>query len=314
MLSRVADSLYWMARYLERAEHAARVLEVQLHLMLDRGSVSMERRWARTLRCLGIPPGAAVLRDPYAAASAIAFDASNRCSIMASIGAARENARQVRELISSEMWEQINRVFHEARRAAGGGVDVALEFLPAVREGSHLFQGITDSTMSHEQGWQFIQVGRALERALLVTTLLETYYASLDWKRAHTADDPLEWIGVLKSATAFEAYCKKRGADPRPDWIAEFLMLDAAFPHAVRFSVDALTAAIEALGDRGRRTAEILRLTGRLRAALSYAQPGDLAGQRFLEFLADIHRQCAGADVSLRDAYIAYSVQEVLGA
>src|SRR5580693_1351905 len=148
MLSRVADSLYWMSRYLERAEHTARVINIQLNLMLERGVGSDDSYWAHVLRTLGIE----LTDKEEAAAQTLAVDLvkdiNHAASIRACIIGARENARQVREQISSEMWEQLNRLFHSVRGRADGGAWDARDFLQSVKEGSHLFQGITDSTMT----------------------------------------------------------------------------------------------------------------------------------------------------------------------
>ncbi|MEO8026162.1 MAG: alpha-E domain-containing protein [Bryobacteraceae bacterium] len=316
MLSRVADSLYWMSRYLERAEHTARILEVHLNLMLDRGSVTIEGRWDRVLKCLGNPIAGQGFLDPYQLAHTLAFDGDNRSSIVSSIMAARENARQVREQISSEMWEQLNRLSHRVRSASEAGIpaDHPFDFLRVIREGSHLFQGITDSTMSHEQGWQFIQIGRALERAISVTALVDTYYADPEWYRRNVVLDPLEWIGMLKAVTAFEAYCKKHGAEPNQDWIAEFLVLDGEFPHSVRFCADQIAHAVECIGDHSRPAGHLLRLTGKMRAQLGYAQVEEIMNSGINEFLRNIERQCLEVDLTLRDAYIGYSIEEALGA
>jgi uncharacterized alpha-E superfamily protein len=118
MLSRVADSLYWMSRYLERAEHTARLIDVHLNLMLDASAVSVDLRWARVVESLG--SGQMETGDGYAITNALAFDAENRLSIVSSISAARENARQVREQTSSEMWEQLNRLYHEVKQSGKG--------------------------------------------------------------------------------------------------------------------------------------------------------------------------------------------------
>src|SRR5262249_54688675 len=158
MLSRVSDSLYWMSRYLERAEHTARVMNVQLNLMLERGAGSDEQYWARVLRSLGIEMTAEEEAQAPSLAQSLIRETSNRASIVSCVSPARENARQVREQISSEMWEQLNRLFHSVRLAKDGGAAWdAREFLQSVKEGAHLFQGITDSTMTHGEGWQFIQ-------------------------------------------------------------------------------------------------------------------------------------------------------------
>ena len=202
MLSRVADSLYWMSRYLERAEHSARLIDVHLNLMLDASAVSVDLRWARVVESLG--SSAMEAGDGYAITNALAFDAENRLSIVSSISAARENARQVREQTSSEMWEQLNRLYHEVKQS---GTEESWEtqpdvFLRSVKEGAHLFQGITDSTMSHGDGWSFIQAGRFLERARVITLLLKVHFAEFP---TFEFGQHLEWLGLLKSCTAFEA-------------------------------------------------------------------------------------------------------------
>src|SRR5579863_1994774 len=161
MLSRVAESLYWMSRYLERAEHTARVLGVQLNLMLEQDPRSSDRRWLRVLSSLGHPGSVTENSDPFTRAQTYALR-----NITNGIAMARENARQVREQISSEMWEQVNRLFHEVKRMEAAGLSTAqpVDFLGFIVENSHQFQGVTDSTMNHGEGWQFIQVGRFMER------------------------------------------------------------------------------------------------------------------------------------------------------
>ena len=132
---------------------------------------------------------------------------SSRSSIISCITVARENSRQVREQISSEMWEQLNRMFIEVKRADSDEVWDVDDFLYTIKEGTYLFQGITDSTMTHGEGWQFIQAGRSLERAAALATLLGVHFREF---YGHGAEpEPLEWIGLLRSCTAFEAYCKQ---------------------------------------------------------------------------------------------------------
>src|SRR5580698_8368908 len=175
MLSRVADSLFWMSRYLERGEHTARVLNVQLYLMLERGAGSDERHWERVKKSLGLEAG----ETPQEFAS----------SIVTCVSLARENARQVREQISSEMWEQLNRLFHAVKRADPAGD--ARDFLRAIQDGAHSFQGITDSTMTHGEGWQFIQAGRYLERAVSLARLVGVHFQEFYAQRSEL--EPLEW-------------------------------------------------------------------------------------------------------------------------
>jgi uncharacterized alpha-E superfamily protein len=254
MLSRVADSLYWMSRYLERAEHTARVIDVGLNLMLDQSRVAAEGRWRRLLVSLNAPPQVAEAGDPYQITSAMTFDMASEVSIASCVASARENLRQVREQISSEMWEQLNRLFLQVK---GAGIDDiwntgSHEFFRSVKEGAHLFQGITDSTMNHGEGWQFIQAGRSIERAGATATLLDAHLNELTGTQEQTSftrSNYLDWVGLLKSCTAFESYCKVYTADLRPDRIAEFLLLNAECPRSVRFAADTMQTAFQAIAE-----------------------------------------------------------------
>src|SRR5215472_9802656 len=177
MLSRVADSLYWMSRYLERAEHTARVINVQLNLMLERGAGSDDEYWARVLRSLSLQLSPEEEAHALSLAMSLVRETAHRASIVSCVIAARENARQVREQISSEMWEELNRLFHSVRKASAASADWdAREFLQSVKEGAQLFQGITDSTMTHAEVWQFIQAGRFLERTISVSSLVGAHF------------------------------------------------------------------------------------------------------------------------------------------
>src|SRR6202161_836236 len=144
MLSRVADSLYWMSRYLERAEHTARVIGVQLNLMLEQDPRSSDRRWLRVLASLGHPGGVTENSDPFTRAQTYALR-----NITGGIASARENARQVREQISSEMWEHLNRLFHDVTGSELKPDDDAgaMQIVTLVREGSYRFNGITAASI-----------------------------------------------------------------------------------------------------------------------------------------------------------------------
>jgi uncharacterized alpha-E superfamily protein len=224
MLSRVADSLYWMSRYIERAEHTTRLLDVNLNLMLDESAASADRRWQRMLQALGNPKSVVQSNDPYDLTRQLIFDTGNKASILSCIISARENSRHVREQISTEQWHRINRLFLQVTRPelqlAAPNSEQPTEFLQQVMEGVHQFQGVTDSTMSHGEGWQFIQVSRYIERATATALLLEAYHDDL-WSQPEQIPEGNEYLfmmGLLRSATAFEAYCKVYTADltPRP--------------------------------------------------------------------------------------------------
>jgi uncharacterized alpha-E superfamily protein len=317
MLSRVADSLFWMSRYLERAEHTARVINIQLNLMLERGSKSDDLDWARVLRSLGVELASEDASSAHILAQSLLHDSSNRSSIVASIVLARENARQVREQISSEMWEQLNRLFHAVRRSGSQEAWDARDFLQSIKEGAHLFQGITDSTMTHGEGWQFIQAGRFLERTVSLSTLVGAHFREFHQAGQTSVERVyLESIGLLRSCTAFEAYCKAYTADVQPERIAEFLVLHPRFPHSIRFSAEALETAIKDIGREAgsRRAARVERIAGRLRATLGFVQIDEIMGSGLEAFLAEILRQCGQVHSALYQTYISYPIEAALEA
>jgi len=317
MLSRVADSLFWMSRYLERAEHTARVINIQLNLMLERGSKSDDLDWARVLRSLGVELDSEDPSSAHILAQSLLHDSSNRSSIVASIVLARENARQVREQISSEMWEQLNRLFHAVRRSGSQEAWDARDFLQSIKEGAHLFQGITDSTMTHGEGWQFIQAGRFLERTVSLSTLVGAHFREFHQAGQTSAERVyLESIGLLRSCTAFEAYCKAYTADVQPERIAEFLVLHPRFPHSIRFSAEALETAIKDIGREAgsRRAARVERIAGRLRATLGFVQIDEIMESGLEAFLAEILRQCGQVHSALYQTYISYPIEAALEA
>jgi uncharacterized alpha-E superfamily protein len=311
MLSRVADSLLWMSRYLERAEHTARVLNVQSSLMLEPGAGSDERRWARVLQSLGIETP--VEGSPGTVAQFLILATGSPSSIISCIVAARENARQVREQISSEMWEQLNRLFHAVKLADQAG-DMG-DFLKSIQEGVHLFQGITDSTMSHGEGWHFIQAGRYLERVIAVSTLVSVHFREFRGEGRREVE-PLEWIGLLRCCTGFEAYCKVHTAEIDPDRIADFLVLNAVFPHSVRFAADALAGSLKQIGQEvsSRRTSRVERIAGKMQATLAYGQMDEILSAGLQPYLDLVRRQCLQVYGVVYQTYISYPVEAALGA
>ncbi len=326
MLSRVADSLYWMSRYLERAEHTTRLLDVNLNLMLDESAGSADRRWQRVLQSLGSPADVKWEGDVFALARQLTFGPANRASVLGCIVAARENARHVREQVSTEMWQRLNSLYLQVTRpemqsdmhaeALLQDHEAPTEFLAQVMEAVHQFQGVTDSTMSHGEGWQFIQVGRYMERVTATAMLLEAYQDELWRQHEHIRDgnEYLEWMGLLRSATAFEAYCKVYTADLTPEWILEFLILDADFPHSLRFAVEAMQHALEAVErvSGGSRSDKLSRVSGRLRATLSYSSVDEILSGGVVNYLHNIQRHCSEIHRAIYELYVDYSIQAAL--
>lgn len=318
MLSRVADSLYWMSRYLERAEHSARVLAVKLEAMLDQSPEDAAEAWVRVVGALAWPMTGEVTGQPIDIARQLTLEKAQRSSIMSSVRQARDNARQVRELISTEMWGQLNQQFLDltAHDASQRWKTQPVGFLHDVADDLLLFAGITDSTMRHGEGWHFIQLGRHIERALLVSRLLDLHFGKLPDDVPQDVRPPryFEWLTLLKQCTAFEAYCKVYTADVQPSKIAEFLIFDPEFPHSIRFAVDGIQKELRYLGPGGatgkRLHAE--RLAGRLKASLDYGQIDELMAGDIDAFLRGIQAQCKQIHQAVYDAFIGYAVDELL--
>src|SRR6202012_3658289 len=157
------------------------------------------------------------------------------------------------------------------------------EFLPIVLDGLHLFQGVTDTTMNHGEGWKFIQMGRFLERAFATLKLLDIYYRDFFVTTQGKSDSNqyLEWIGLLRSCTAFEAYCRVYTADLSHEWILEFLLLNSDFPHSVRYAIDGLRQALLSVRQSSGRLAadELSRVAGRLQSSLNFAEIREVLAQ-----------------------------------
>ncbi len=184
-----------------------------------------------------------------------------------------------------------------------------------ILESSHLVQGVTDSTMNHGEGWQFIQVGRFIERAAAIARLLDTYFREFPAGQPMDSGEHMEWIGLLRSCTAFEAYCKVYTADLRPERVAEFLLLNSEFPHSVRFAADQMQASLEAINQAAasRRSPRVAKIAGRLSAGLMFT-PLEEVVAGLAEFFADIQQQCVRIHAAIHEVYITYSIEAAIEA
>lgn len=312
MLSRVADNLYWMSRYLERAEHTARLIDVHLNIMLELSDEHEQQRLNRLLQCLTVD-------SPYESSDEVllflAFDSHNSASIASTIASARENARQVREQLSSEMWMQLNKLYLLVQKADANTVwNVSPhDYLLQVRDGSHLFQGVTDATMNHNQGWHFIQIGRYIERALDLLNLLNVHFSVIPRDETDISTQYyFDLVGTLKSVTAFEAYCKVYNPNVRTRRIIEFLLFNSEFPRSLRFCIDTMLVSLHFLADStGRsRNSRLYRLAGRLQSNLSFDEIGDI--DDFGNYLNNIKQQIYVIHDTIYDTYISYPIETAL--
>jgi uncharacterized alpha-E superfamily protein len=292
MLSRVADSIYWMSRYVERAENVARFVDVNLNLMLDAPS-GADQQWQPVVNITGDHADFDKrYEEPtqHNVAQFLTFDRDNPNSIISCLRAARENARSVREVISSEMWLQLNSFYLMVNSAASSGklVDSPHEFFSEVKLASHLFQGVTDATMTHGEGWHFCRLGRKLERADKTSRILDVKYFILLRSAADvgTPFDDVQWAAVLRSASAFEMYRKRHGRIS-PKSIVEFLLLDTEFPRAIRFCLNAARDSFHAITGTpiGTYRKPPEKLLGQLCSDLAYANVDDAISEGLHEYL-----------------------------
>jgi uncharacterized alpha-E superfamily protein len=318
MLSRVADSLYWMSRYLERAENSVRQLDVTMSLMLDTWGSNVETRWMRMVAALGKPDGMPWSGALEPMARKLIFDPIDPLSVTYCVNAARENARQVREEISTEQWQRLNRLYHyiHSPGAQAQFYSSASDVLASIIDGIYLFKGTTDTTMIHGQGWQFIRLGRYLERAYATATLLEVYQPYLFQHSAHEDATHLylEFVGLLRCCTSFEAYCQVYTADLSPHRVLEFLLLNRDFPHAIRYCIDGSRDAIQGIQHTGGRRApdELNSGIGKLHAMLMYSNIHEILAGNAASFLHTIREQCLRIHELIYRYYVHYSIQSAL--
>jgi uncharacterized alpha-E superfamily protein len=302
-----------MARYIERAEHTARLLAVKLESMIEQTPDDASASWARVVEAL-TGEEAGRYHDAFAITRRLAFDRENHAALVHSLAMARDNARQVREALSNEVWENLNRLYLRLAPVTMDSIWVhspARLFREALEE-MHALEGVTYSTLSHGEGWYFLELGRHIERVQLIARLLDTHFRE--------AGDPargpkyFDWLVLLKFCTAWEPYTKQYTASIRPAKIAEFLLFDSEFPHSICFSVDRMTEALArvAPGAPPARRAAVERLAGRLKAAVDFGQVDDLMGGGIAVFLADITSQCEGIHKTLYSSYITYGAETVL--
>ena len=288
MLARNAESLYWIGRYVERADDTARILDVTVHQLLEDSSVDPDVASRTLLRVLGIEPPAAPL-DMWSLTDLVAFgrgDGQN--SIVESISAARENARGAREVTSTEMWECLNTTYNalsERERAARRlGPH---EFLSFVEGRAAMFAGLADSTLSRDDGYRFMMLGRAIERVDMTVRLLLA-------RVGDSASSPA-WVTVLRSAGAHDTYLRTYRGALDAGRVVEFMLLDRLFPRSVFYSLRLAERHLDELHnrphDRVGATGEAQRLLGRARSELEFLQPGLLLDS-LEDRLAGLQRSC----------------------
>ena len=309
MLSRVADSIYWMSRYVERAENVARFVDVNLNLMLDFPG-SLDQQWQPLVDITGDHENFSERYGQATEATVIrflTFDAKNPNSILSCMRAARENARSVREIISSAMWEHLNQSYLMLSAAAiRGEVSDPHDLFATVKTASQTFTGVTDTTMTHNEGWHFCRLGRQLERADKTSRILDVKYFLLlpTVDDIGTTVDDVQWAAVLRSASAFEMYHKRHGRIS-PARIVEFLLLDYDFPRAIHHGLKAARESVHAITGTpaGMFRGPVEQLLGQLCSELAYAHVDDIIAGGLHEYLDALQTRMNQVGVHIHDTY-----------
>jgi len=307
MLSRIAESLFWLGRYVERADDTARVLDAFMHRLLDEPGTDEEAACRTLFAILGVATPEDVVCDALAVLDLLGFDAANPSSVAGAWQAAHDNARGVREVISTETWECLNATRHALpgqRRAAGRVGPHA--YLRYVRERAALFSGLADSTMSRDDGWLFLTLGRSLERVDMTARLLSVKVLASQYAP--------EWVTLLRAAGADEPYRRTEGWDNAPESAVRFLLLEESFPRSIVYS---LGTAEHCLGQLAaapapvRSRVQVLaptarRAVGRMRTTLEYLDIGTLVAQ-LPTVLKELQEGCLAASQQIADEYFQYS-------
>lgn len=303
LLSRIAETLFWTGRYVERADDTARMVDVYVHRLLEEPRADEDADCRALLSVLGIPAPSSDPLDIGATIFQLAYDTRSPSAIAGAVLAARTGARSVRDVISSEMWECLNVTGHSLagqRRAAERlGPHVFLRF---IRERAALFFGLADSTMSHDDAWRFLILGRSLERVDMTARLL----------LARMPDTPYEvgWPMLLRACGAYESFIRSHGwAGGGQADATEFLILDRLFPRSVLHTLGAAENCLASLDpDSGRvgMADPARRPIGALRMRLEYSRP-DLSAEQLADLLAALQETCLQASEAIAERYFRYA-------
>ena len=317
MLARVADSLYWIGRYIERAEHFCRLSEVMLTSVVDQ-TPSARQAAHIVLSAMGEDGAdpAEALRHPMGAVHDITLDREEPGSIISSLSAARENARQVRDQITVETWERLNLLYLRVTspQAEQDFAQSPSAFLSEIIADLHLFKGAADATMSHGEGWSFLLLGVYLERAQLIARLLDVSFG--DAAGDYPLDEHFAQLSVLRMACALEPYLRVFGAEIQQKHMINFMLFDPEYPRSIRFSAARIQEHLTAIGRRvdmgdGPRPE---RLAGRLSARVEFADFDDFSQQGPSAYLATVVAECARIHEAVYESFVAYPLEERLPA
>ena len=322
MLSRNAQGLYWISRYLERAGHGCRLVQIQYRALQDRTVQELDRTWLRLYLSLGREPLGGRLgsnrddddfmfADAYTLTDDLAFEPNNADSIRNCIAAARENARQVRNVIGNEMWTSLNLLYLGMRNLAVQDIwaDRAGSFFENTQDSIRGFFGIADNSMYRDNGWHFLQLGRFVERAQHMTALLDAQLEVFPTDRRHVERD---WRSLLQIAFARVAYSRMKSLDFQPGAVIDFLVADRLLSHSIRYSLEHISDSLDVVSERRPLAVGARRRAGRVAASLDYdwpnRDPGDDAATRAT--LGSIRDACRRLNKDIEASYFNYEIED----
>jgi uncharacterized alpha-E superfamily protein len=290
MLARNAESLYWIGRYVERADDTARILDVSVHQLLEDATVNPDATSRQLLAVLGIEPPNGESLDVWSLTELVAYSGDHAGSIVSSVNSARENTRGAREVVSTEMWECLNAMWNAVpERQRYARMMGPHAFFSFVEERAAMFAGLADSTMSRDDGWLFLILGRSLERVDMTARLLSASFGD--------RSVPVDLVSTLRCCSAHEAFLRTYRRRVEPDLVAEFLLLDRLFP---RSAFHALGQAEECLAElqpgasRSGLDDEARRILGRARTELEFRRVHELIAD-LPAYLCSLQAACSEA-------------------
>lgn len=302
MLSRIAESLFWIGRYVERAEDTARILEVQTQLMVDDPTLDVPTACREVLAIMGVPVEHDAVVGTYELLQRLAYDPDSPASIHATLSNAREVAKRARETLSTSMWEAVNTTWRAIPSGQFEGMGPSGSFR-WVRDRAALINGTADATMPRDEGWQFLMLGRSIERADMTARLVAA--ASVSTSSA--------WSTSLRASGGYESFLRTYNGLETDRTAAEFLVLDRLFPRSVVFSLGRAEQCLENLESAGQRAGfenEAQRLLGRTRAELEYRALADVLTDLPHE-MERLKRTCAQATDAVTRRYFAGSATTI---
>ena len=325
MLSRSARGLYWVGRYLERAQHGCRLLAEQLGALEDRPVAEIELNWRRVYTALGRAPlggelassladDAFMLADAYTLVADLAFEADNPDAIRNCLASARENARQVRNTLDRELWGCLNLAFLGIRDVGIEDVwkDRPVDFVRSAEDAVRTFWGVADSAMYRDESWHFLRLGRYVERTQLLAALVEAQLAVFP-AREHFSES--DWLSLLRVCGANGAYGRLFSLKVRPRLVINFLVTDPHLPRSVRFGLAMIIHALDVVSLGEPLAVEAGRRAGRTAARIDFDWPnldlGDRSATRAL--LRGIGESCRRLHDDIRMAYFAYEIEDTPG-